>query len=325
VEAGGKGVLKMVEQREVKVRVKRFDTEKGNWWAEYKLVVDWYTPMTEVLRRIKVEIDPTLSYRAACHMGVCGSCSMKINGKPRLACKTRAIELLNQTGDEEIVVEPMDYFPTVKDLVVDMSDFCSRMFKVKPRLHPAREVMEGKAEHRLKPEDQRTLWKFGQCIWCGLCVSACPAIEDQDFLGPAAQAKGFRFLADPRDTLTEERAKLLIDSAWRCTYCYQCFEVCPRDIEPVEAVKKTRAMSSLYKGRSEVVRVGVRHSEAVAESIASTGKIMEALVYTKGYGASQAVKDMIFLLASGRGKYLLVKETSVKNIEEVKKIVGGAT
>ncbi|MEM3350196.1 MAG: succinate dehydrogenase/fumarate reductase iron-sulfur subunit, partial [Saccharolobus sp.] len=223
-----------LQEQEVILKIKRFNPEKGFWWQEYKLKVDRFTQFTEALRRIKSEQDPTLSYRASCHMAVCGSCGMKINGEPRLACKTLVLDIVKRYNNNVITIEPMDYFSTIKDLIVDLDDFYDRMFKVKPRLYPAKEIIEGKAEHRLKPEDQRELWKFAQCIWCGLCVSACPAVKiDPEFLGPAAHAKGYRFLADPRDTITEERMKILIDSSWRCTYCYQCFNVCPRDIEPV--------------------------------------------------------------------------------------------
>ncbi len=313
----------MENEQEIVVRVKRFNQEKGEWWQEYKLKADRFTQMTEVLRRIKTEQDPTLAYRASCHMAVCGSCAMKINGEPRLACKTLALDVVKKYGSNVITVEPMDFFKREKDLIVDMEDFYSRMFKVKPRLYPSKEVLEGKAEHRLKPEDQRELWKFEQCIWCGLCVSACPAVRiDPQFLGPAAHAKGYRFLADPRDTIYEERLKILVDSAWRCTYCYMCFNVCPRDVEPVTTIKKTRAHTKFLKERTPVAETGERHSEAIEESIRDTGKIQEASVYLKTYGVLGSLTDLIYAFQNGKLKYALIKEEKVKNIEQVKKLMG---
>ncbi|EWG07852.1 MAG: succinate dehydrogenase iron-sulfur subunit [Candidatus Aramenus sulfurataquae] len=313
----------MENEQEIVVRVKRFNQEKGEWWQEYKLKVDRFTQMTEVLRRIKTEQDPTLAYRASCHMAVCGSCAMKINGEPRLACKTLALDMVKKYGSNVITVEPMDFFEREKDLIVDMEDFYSRMFKVKPRLYPSKEVLEGKAEHRLKPEDQRELWKFEQCIWCGLCVSACPAVKiDPQFLGPAAHAKGYRFLADPRDTIYEERLKILVDSAWRCTYCYMCFNVCPRDVEPVTTIKKTRAHTKFLKERTPVAETGERHIEAIEESIRETGKIQEASVYLKTYGVLGSLIDLIYAFQNGKLKYALIKEEKVKNIEQVKKLMG---
>lgn len=312
------------EEKEIVVKVKRFSPDKGEWWQEYKLKVDRFTQMTEVLRRIKTEQDPSLSYRAACHMAVCGSCGMKINGAPRLACKTLALELTKEYGSDEITLEPMDLYPRVKDLVVDLEDFYQRMYKVKPRLYPSEEVLEGKAEHRLVPEDQRELWKFAQCIWCGLCVSSCPSVRnDPEFLGPAAHAKGYRFLADPRDTITEERMNILVDSSWRCTYCYQCFNVCPRDIEPVTTIKKTRAWSGKMKDKTKVIETGEKHVNAIADTIRKSGKLLEAEVYLRTYGLAQAMSDMLFMLKSGRMKYALIKEVPVKGLNDIEKVMNG--
>ncbi|MEM0363005.1 MAG: succinate dehydrogenase/fumarate reductase iron-sulfur subunit [Sulfolobaceae archaeon] len=313
-----------LQEQEVILKIKRFNPEKGFWWQEYKLKVDRFTQFTEALRRIKSEQDPTLSYRASCHMAVCGSCGMKINGEPRLACKTLVLDIVKRYNNNVITIEPMDYFRTIKDLIVDLDDFYDRMFKVKPRLYPAKEIIEGKAEHRLKPEDQRELWKFAQCIWCGLCVSACPVVKiDPEFLGPAAHAKGYRFLADPRDTITEERMKILIDSSWRCTYCYQCFNVCPRDIEPVTAIKKTRSFTKKLRDRTEVSERGEKHSEAIFESILRSGKLEEAMVYLKTYGVLQSLIDLVYMSKSGKLKYALVREKGVQNINEIKKIMAG--
>ncbi|AEE95030.1 succinate dehydrogenase and fumarate reductase iron-sulfur protein [Acidianus hospitalis W1] len=311
------------EEKEIVVKIKRFSKEKGSWWQEYKLKVDRFTQMTEVLRRIKTEQDPTLAYRASCHMAVCGSCGMKINGEPRLACKTLALDMVRKYGKNEITIEPMDFFPVTKDLVVDWTDFYNRMFKVKPRLYPSKEVLEGKAEHRLKPEDQRELWKFEQCIWCGLCVSACPSVKnDPEFLGPAAHAKGYRFLADPRDTIFDERLKILIDSAWRCTYCYQCFNVCPRDIEPVTTIKKTRAYTKFLREKTPVALTGEKHAEAIVKSIEESGKIEEAKVYISTYGLLTAITDMIYAMQNGKLRYALVTQKKVKDMEQIRKIMG---
>ncbi|AEB95497.1 succinate dehydrogenase/fumarate reductase iron-sulfur subunit [Metallosphaera cuprina] len=312
-----------LEQVEIKVKVRRFNQERGQYWQEYKLVVDRFTQMTEVLRRIKSEQDPTLAYRASCHMAVCGSCAMKLNNEPRLACKTLALDLVRKYNTNEIVVEPMDFFKVEKDLIVDMEDFYSRMYKVKPRLYPAKEVVENKAEQRLTPEDQKELWKFAQCIWCGLCVSSCPAVRiDKEFLGPAAHAKGYRFLADPRDTLYEERLKVLIDSSWRCTYCYQCFNVCPRDVEPVTTIKKTRAHTKFLKQKSEVAETGEKHVKAIFESIRNTGKLEEAKVYLTTYGLVTSIRDMLYTMRNGKTQLALIKEKKVNEIGQIQKLMG---
>jgi succinate dehydrogenase / fumarate reductase iron-sulfur subunit len=310
--------------REIKVRIKRFSREKGSWWQEYPVKVDKYTQMTEVLKRIKEEQDPTLAYRASCHMSVCGSCGMKINGAPKLACRTIALDEVSRTGSNTIEVEPMDGYEVLKDLVVDLDDFYERMYKVTPRLKPSQEVLEGKAQHRLTPEDQSRLWKFAQCIWCGLCVSACPAVKtDEQFLGPAAHAKGYRFLSDPRDTISNERAKVLIDSAWRCTYCYMCYEVCPRDIEPVEAIKLTRTFTDKFGPTGEASKLGERHSKAVEESIAESGMLQGGKVYLKTYGLVNSLISMMELMKDGKAtKLIMEKQKKVKGLDELKKLLG---
>jgi len=146
---------------------------------------------------------------------------------------------------------------------------------------------------------------------------------DPEFLGPAAHAKGYRFLADPRDTITEERMKILIDSAWRCTYCYMCYNVCPRDIEPVTAIKKTRAYTRLAKEKTSVAQTGEKHIEAIFNSLVESGKLEEAKVYLSTYGLLGSIKDFIYLFQSGKVKYALVKEKPVENISEVRKILSG--
>ncbi|QKR00488.1 succinate dehydrogenase/fumarate reductase iron-sulfur subunit [Metallosphaera tengchongensis] len=312
-----------LEQREVLVKVKRYSKERGEYWQEYKLNVDRFTQMTEVLRKIKTEQDPTLAYRASCHMAVCGSCSMKINGEPRLACKTLALDIVKKYNSNVITLEPMDFFPVEKDLVVNLDDFYGRMFKVKPRLYPPKEFMEGTAEPRLRPEDQKELWKFAQCIWCGLCVSSCPAVKiDPEFLGPAAHAKGYRFLADPRDSIYEERLKILVDSSWRCTYCYQCFNVCPRDVEPVTTIKKTRSHTKFLKDKGEVARTGEKHVKAIFDSIKETGKLEEAKVYLTTYGLATAIRDMLYTMRNGKVGFAMIKEKKINELDQVRKLMG---
>jgi len=119
------------EAKEVIIRIRRYNEQKGEYWSEYMLKVDKYTQMTEALRLIKAHQDPSISYRASCHMAVCGSCGMKINGAPKLACKTRVLEEAEKNNGM-VIVEPMSYYKVVKDLVVDMEPFYEKMEKVIP-------------------------------------------------------------------------------------------------------------------------------------------------------------------------------------------------
>ncbi|WP_153274127.1 succinate dehydrogenase/fumarate reductase iron-sulfur subunit [Picrophilus oshimae] len=312
--------MKMVEEKEITVKIRKYSKANGESWQSYKVKVDRYTQMTEVLRRIKTEQDPSLSYRAACHMAVCGSCSMIINGEPRLACKTLALDIADEKN--EVTLQPMGYFETERDLIPDIDEFYDRMHRVKPRLYADDEVLKGDFEPRMTPEDQKEVWKFAQCIWCGLCVSACPSVRiDENFLGPAAHAKGYRFLADSRDTIRDERINILMDSAWRCTSCYMCYEVCPRDIEPVIAIKKTKAYVNDFKKDTPVTVMAKKHDDAVSESIAETGKIKESSLYLKTFGITEAMRDMRYMFEEGKLKYAFSKDNNVKRIDEIKKIM----
>ncbi len=311
----------MVEEKEITVNVKKYDKEKGEYWKSYKVQADRYTQMTEVLRKIKTEQDPTLSYRASCHMAVCGSCSMKINGEPRLACKTMAFTAINEKN--EVNLESMDYYQEVRDLIPDMDTFYDRMYKVEPRLYADQTVISGENDERMTPSEQKEVWKFEECIWCGLCVSACPSVkEDEKFLGPAAHAKGYRFMADGRDTKKEERIGILMDSAWRCTSCYMCYEVCPQDVQPVIAIKKTKAYVDEFPGTTELITMARKHDSTIAESIGESGKIKESKLYLKTFGYVAAMKDMMYMMKEGKIKYAMAKDTDVKNMDEIKKIMG---
>ncbi len=311
-----------MEEKEITVNIKKYNEKDGAFWKSYKVKADRYTQMTEVLRKIKTEQDPSLSYRASCHMAVCGSCAMKINGIPSLACKTMAFKAMNDKN--EINLESMDYYKEVRDLIPDIDTFYDRMYTVMPRLYADEEVIEDKAEQRMLPEEQKEVWQFQGCIYCGLCVSACPSVKaDEKFLGPAAHAKGYRYIADDRDTKKEERINTLMDSAWRCTSCYMCYEVCPQDVQPVIAIKKTKSYLDDYKGNeTDVIKMARKHDNAISEIINNTGKIKESSLYLKTFGFGEAMKDSIYMLKEGKIKYAFAKDKDVKNIDEIKKIMG---
>jgi succinate dehydrogenase / fumarate reductase iron-sulfur subunit len=310
-----------MEEKEITVNIKKYNDKDGAFWKSYKLKADKYTQMTEVLRRIKSEQDPTLAYRASCHMAVCGSCSMKINGVPSLACRTIALQAVDEKN--EINVESMDYYPGVRDLITDIDGFYDKIYKVMPRLIADESVLMGENEQRMTPENQTEVWKFQECIYCGLCVSACPSVkEDEKFLGPAAHAKGFRFIDDVRDTKKQERIDLLMDSAYRCTSCYMCYEVCPQDVQPVIAIKKTKNYLDQSRSDTPVTIMARKHDDTIVNLIETTGKIKESTLFLKTFGFGEAMRDAIDMLKSGKFKYAFEKDSNVKNMNEIKKMMG---
>lgn len=189
--------------------------------------------LLDVLLVIKNKMDETLSLRRSCREGVCGSDGMNVNGKNRLACITHLSAL-----EEPVVIRPLTGLPVVRDLVVDMEQFYAQYEKGKPYLQNNEPVP---ATERLQsPEDRAKLDGLYECILCGCCTTACPSFwwNPDKYMGPAALLQSYRFIADSRDTATNERLADLTDpfSVFRCRGIMNCVDVCPKDLNPLEAI-----------------------------------------------------------------------------------------
>ncbi len=214
------------------------DKDKKPYYKEYTLDVEPNTVLLDVLNDIKWHYDGTLTFRRSCAHAICGSCGMTINGKNRLACQTLIKDL---DTSKPIKIEPLKSYPVIKDLVVDMNKFYEKMFKVKPYLvndnpPPGREFLQ-------TPEEQKLIDEAYSCIWCGCCTSSCPSFwADDDYLGPAALLKAYRFIFDTRDTLTEERLRIVndADGVWRCHVIFNCVEACPKEINITEYISRLK-------------------------------------------------------------------------------------
>ena len=183
--------------------------------------------------------EPSLSYRRSCREGVCGSDGMNINGKNGLACVTPLSEVVKRN---KLTVRPMPGLPVVRDLIVDMKQFFDQLEKVKPYLitnsdNPA-------IERTQSPEEREELDGLYECILCGCCSTSCPSFwwNPDKFLGPAALLQSWRFIADSRDEATEERLDALEDSfsLYRCHGIMNCVSVCPKGLNPTEAISSIR-------------------------------------------------------------------------------------
>jgi succinate dehydrogenase / fumarate reductase iron-sulfur subunit len=251
---------------EAKLRVRRFDPESGDdvRYQSYVLEVPDHATVLEALLQIRDDMDETLALRCSCMSAICGSCAMRINNQARLACKTK-MKAVAADG-EEITVEPVGNMPVIKDLVADMTPFWQKIEAVEPWLQP-----EGAPPEReyLAPHDiMRSLADVAGCILCGACVSDCAVLEtelglgkpsDQTFLGPAALAKGYRFVADPRDAADGDRLLALsrAEGIWDCTRCNICVEVCPKSVAPMEQILALRR-KAVEQGHDEYL--GARHT-----------------------------------------------------------------
>ena len=194
----------------------------------------------DLLHMIKDQ-DTTLSYRRSCREGVCGSDGINMNGKNGLACVTPVSQVARRG---KLVLRPLPGLPVVRDLVVDMAQFYEQYSKVKPYLISKEPPPE--KERLQSPEDREKLDGLYECILCACCSTSCPSFwwNPDKFIGPAGLVAAYRFLADSRDTATEERLEDLDDpfSVFRCRGIMNCVSVCPKGLNPTRAIGKIRTM-----------------------------------------------------------------------------------
>ena len=201
---------------------------------------DWV--VLDALNHIKDRLDGSLSFRWSCRMGVCGSCSMMVNGVPRLTCAAFLKDFL----PGPIRVEPLRYFPVLRDLVVEIGDFMHKLKRVKPWLVEKEAKPLEKGEHRQTPEQLDAYKQFSMCINCLLCYSACPIYGlEGSFIGPAAIALAQRYNRDSRDRGARERMDILTEPGgiWECTFVGECTKACPKNVDPAGAIQQYKLAS----------------------------------------------------------------------------------
>jgi succinate dehydrogenase / fumarate reductase iron-sulfur subunit len=195
----------------------------------------------DVLQLIKNQ-DPTMTFRRSCREGVCGSDGMNINGTNGLACITPVSTVVK--GGGKLVLRPLPGLPVIRDLVVDMGIFYKQFEKVKPFL--VNNTTPPAIERLQSPEDRAKLDGLYECILCACCSTSCPSFwwNPDKFVGPAGLLQAYRFLADSRDTATEERLSGLEDpfSVFRCRGVMNCVAVCPKGLNPTKAIGHIRHM-----------------------------------------------------------------------------------
>ena len=236
----------------VALKIFRFDPEVADKAAPRfdTFHVPYHKGMTvlDALIYARDHYDSTLTFRHSCRQAVCGSDALFINGSQRLACKT-------QLGDLSwpVRVEPLPHQEVVKDLVVDMEHFYDQMDAVEPFFDPD-ELPDGDLEEqRQSPENREKIKMSTRCIWCGACMSSCNiAAGDNQYLGPAAINKAYRFAMDEREgeDIKQQRLEIIEQEhgVWRCQTQFSCTEVCPKDIpltEHIQELKREAVKSNL--------------------------------------------------------------------------------
>lgn len=201
---------------------------------EIPLKKEWV--ILDALNYVKDQLEGTLSFRWSCRMGICGSCGMMVNGKPVLTCNT----FLGEYSPGPIRIEPLENFPVVRDLVIDMSDFLDKLKSVKPWI--IRDDLDHvEEEYRQTPDQLADYKQYSMCINCMLCYSACPVYGlETEFVGPAAIALAQRYNMDNRDQGNEQRMEVLSDDngMWHCTFVGDCSAVCPENVDPAGAIQR---------------------------------------------------------------------------------------
>lgn len=218
-------------------------------YDSFRVPVGEQTTVLDALAWVQTVQDPTLAFRYACRVGMCGSCAMVVNGRERWTCRTR----LGDLGREGVTIRPLYHFPLVKDLVVDMAPFQAKMQRVEAALLPAGDTRDFVP---ISPQsaERQAIDPAIECIGCGACLSACTMVGwRSEFPGPAALLRAFTVIEDSRDTQGERRLAGLLsrDALWHCHTQLNCMAVCPMGLSPTDAIErlKRKAVASLLFGR----------------------------------------------------------------------------
>ena len=224
---------------DINVSILRYNPEKDRCpvWKDYKLDVEDDATILDILNEIHWRIDDSLAYRRSCRSSICGSCAMKVNNQNILACETP----LHRFKGKNLKIEPLPGFDIIKDLVVDLEPFFSKLNRIKPYLildnpTPDKEFIQS-------PEEFEAIREVSTCILCAACTSSCPSLwGNEDYLGPAALLKAYRFIFDSRDDGSNERLKVVNDKngIWRCHTIFNCMEACPKKIKITEHLAKLK-------------------------------------------------------------------------------------
>jgi len=188
---------------------------------------------------IKNKLDPTLSFRRSCREGICGSCSMNINGLNGLACTTGMSEV-----EGPVTLYPLPHLPVIRDLVPDLTNFYAQLREIEPWLKT--DTPQPQKEWRQSHEDREKLDGLYECILCACCSTSCPSYwwNGDRYLGPAALLQAHRWIVDSRDERTGDRLDALEDPfrLYRCHTILNCANACPKGLNPAQAIAEIKAL-----------------------------------------------------------------------------------
>ena len=319
--------------QEITFRIQRVIQGKTEM-RDYKIEVGRGDTILDCLDKIRDDLDPSLSFRRNCRNTICGSCAMTINGRARLACKEHALNLIDKETTKEntkenakekiITITPMRNMPVVKDLVNDMTSFWNQYKKIKPWVDTGDKPLPEK-EFLMSIEQFQELEQSADCIMCGLCYADSNGVEaEKEFLGPAALARAYRLIADPRDAKQEERIKAVDNKhgTWDCMHCFYCTEVCPVDVDPLAQILKIRKMA-VEKGSTKTR--GAMHHLTFIKSVKDSGILNENKLPIGSIGGIFNIVGMFEITPVGfrmltHGKMPSLIHHKIPKIEDVREI-----
>jgi succinate dehydrogenase / fumarate reductase iron-sulfur subunit len=272
------------------LRLRRYDPEsrEAPYWDEHTVELAPHRSVLEAILQARDRFDGSIGIRCSCRQAICGSCGVRINGAPALACHTHLEHAAQSAQGSAIVVEPMGNMPVLKDLIVDMDAVhWKKIRRVTPWLLAKQPVPE--REYLVSKEAMVDVTQTIACIQCGACVSDCLSMEvDPEFVGPAALAKAYRFVGDPRDDQHLERLNDLAQDPhgmFDCTHCFQCVQACPKDVNPMGQIMRLRRIAT---SDNHIVdrNNGERHEAAFTTLIRDYGLLHEAELLPRSYGGN---------------------------------------
>ena len=222
-------------------------------YVEYEVPRLESQTVLDVVTYVQRHLDPTLSYRFACRVGVCGSCAMTVNGRPRWTCRTHVSKV---TDGDRLTIAPLGNLPVIKDLATDMTAFFEKWQQAKGVFASSQTRADGVPVMRPSEPARIAIDKAIECINCGVCYSACDSVRwNPDYVGPAALNRAWTLVNDARDSGNQERLQAVAaDGGCHACHTHQsCESHCPQKINPTASIAglKRRSTAAYLRGELE--------------------------------------------------------------------------